>query len=436
MQTTGLRLDQAPPFSVPLRFFLTAPLFALAAALLLAWHGPAALASRWSPAAVALTHLLTLGFLTHVMIGALMQLLPVAVGTSLPRPRRLGAAVHALLTAGTLALTGGMLTGQIVLLSAAAGLLGGAFLLFLAAASWRLASVPRVYPTVTAMRLALGALAVTASLGIGLVPGLHGGAAAALDFRYADIHLAWGLAGWVGLLVVGVAYQVVPMFQLTPSYPPRLQRYLAPVVFAGLASGSAVAILAHQGAAVPALSLPILAAVVLGGFALFAGMTLILQARRRRRRADATARFWQLGMASLLAAVVLFFVALLTAAPRLALLSGALWIVGFASSVIHGMLYKIVPFLAWLHLHNQGIRYVLPNMAEILPERRTLPHVWVHAAALALMSIALIAPGAVVYPAAALLALSYGWLATNLVHAWGVYRRCLAAGRAGAVRVD
>jgi hypothetical protein len=135
--------------------------------------------------------------------------------------------------------------------------------------------------------------------------------------------------------------------------------------------------------------------------------------------------------------VALVLAALFAAAPRLDLLSGALWIVGFASSVIHGMLYKIVPFLAWLHLHhNKGIRCVLPNMAEILPEGRTLPHVWVHAVALALMSIALITPGAVVYPAAVLLALSYGWLAANLVHAWRVYRRCLAAAHAEAARVD
>ena len=33
----GLSLEQAPPFSVPLRFFLTAPLFLAAAGLLAAW---------------------------------------------------------------------------------------------------------------------------------------------------------------------------------------------------------------------------------------------------------------------------------------------------------------------------------------------------------------------------------------------------------------
>jgi hypothetical protein len=44
MDTGGLSLDQAPPIDIPARFFLTAPLFAIAAGLLLAWQGP----TSWS----------------------------------------------------------------------------------------------------------------------------------------------------------------------------------------------------------------------------------------------------------------------------------------------------------------------------------------------------------------------------------------------------
>jgi len=67
----GLSFEQAPPFSLPLRFFLTAPLFLLAAAGLIVLS-PDALASRWTPQALALTHALTLGFLAMAMLGALM----------------------------------------------------------------------------------------------------------------------------------------------------------------------------------------------------------------------------------------------------------------------------------------------------------------------------------------------------------------------------
>jgi len=53
----ALSFDSTPSFSAPLRFLMTAPAFGLAAALYLLWQGEAALASRWSPTTLALTHL-------------------------------------------------------------------------------------------------------------------------------------------------------------------------------------------------------------------------------------------------------------------------------------------------------------------------------------------------------------------------------------------
>ena len=49
----ALSFDQAPPISVPFRFFLTAPLFGIAAGLALLFGDGNALASRWEPLALA-----------------------------------------------------------------------------------------------------------------------------------------------------------------------------------------------------------------------------------------------------------------------------------------------------------------------------------------------------------------------------------------------
>src|SRR5690606_38013053 len=99
----ALSFTRSPPLSVPLRFFLNAPLFALLAAVLLLWAGPEALQSRWTPYTLALTHLLTLGVLGSAMAGAMMQILPVATGIHVLKPRLTAVVVHALLTAGTVA---------------------------------------------------------------------------------------------------------------------------------------------------------------------------------------------------------------------------------------------------------------------------------------------------------------------------------------------
>jgi hypothetical protein len=446
MNPSGLRLDQAPPFSVPLRFFLTAPLFAVLAAALLAWQGPEMLASRWTPALLAATHLLTLGFLTMVMMGALMQMLPVLAGAPVPRARAVAGIVHVLLAGGVPALSLNFLAPWSPLRLLALALLGGGILLFLGAAAFSLARTNAKNPSVSAMRLALAGLAVTALVGLALV-WLAGRSTGTRAPPLTDIHLAWGLIGWVALLVTGVAYQVVPMFQLTPAYPPWMRRFLAPALFLLLAALSAGLWLAPASDRA-GVAARLVAAVIAAALAAVALTTLSLQRRRRRRLPDVTVRFWVLAMTSLLLGIGLWLGALggVVSSPRLPLLLGTLGIVGFASSAIHGMLYKIVPFLAWLHLQNfigkemgrasarpepprgehaRDIRYALPNMKEILPDRRIRPHPWIHAAALALLFIAMLAPQPWIYPAAFMMAVSYGWLLANLISAARLYRRRL-----------
>jgi hypothetical protein len=90
LNTAGLSLEQGPPIAVPFRFFLTTPLFASAAGLLLLWQGHGATLSRWTPAALPVVQLIALGFLTQVMCGALFQMLPVLAGAPVPRPEANG----------------------------------------------------------------------------------------------------------------------------------------------------------------------------------------------------------------------------------------------------------------------------------------------------------------------------------------------------------
>ena len=78
MMGPGLSYDDTPPFSAPLRFFLTAPLFGVVAGLTLLFGGEI-LVSRWTPGALAITHLFAAGFMLQVMLGALLQVMPVLV---------------------------------------------------------------------------------------------------------------------------------------------------------------------------------------------------------------------------------------------------------------------------------------------------------------------------------------------------------------------
>ena len=409
----GLSFEQAPPFALPLRFFLTAPLFLLAAAGLIVW-APEALASRWTPQVLALTHALTLGFLAMVMLGALLQMLPVAAGASLPAARRVAWISHVSLTLGTLALMTGFLTAEPAAYGIAIVLLGGGFAVFLAAASISLArAVAGV--TVNGIRLAVVCLGFTLLLGLALAVRYAGWWMPPAVETMISAHAAFGLLGWVLLLVIGVAYQVVPMFQITPPYPPRLSRWLAAALFALLLLHAAA--LLFFPAVVPAVD-----AALAGAILAFAVATLRLQSRRRRKLSDVTLDYWRLGMASLIACVAVWLVAQFWPAwadsDAYHLLLGVLFLGGFAVSVVNGMLYKIVPFLAWFHLQAQlqAKAGSIPTMKEMIAERRMRGQFRLHLAACGLLA------GAVLWPqlaiaAGSVLALSALLLGVNLLSA-------------------
>ncbi len=421
MSVASLSFEQAPPISVPLRFFLTAPAFGLLAAGVLAWAGPDALASRFSPALLAVTHLLVLGVLAMCMIGALLQMLPVVAGVSLTHARRVAASIHVPLLSGTLLLGAGFLWSQPGLLLAALPLAGGALLAF-GVMAWRSLRVGlAANPTVAGMKMAVAALLVTASLGVVLAASYAGYAHASL-LRLVDVHLGWGLMGWVGILVVAVAYQVVPMFQLTPPYPAALTRGLVPLLLMALTAWSGAKLFdLPWGAALAA------AALVLA-FATFAGLTLHLQNRRRRKGPDVTLRFWRLAMVSVLAATANALAGAILpewgGAPAQAVLPGMLWIMGFAVSAVCGMLYKIVPFLVWLHAQSaHPARGTVPNMKQIIGDRAARQQALAHESAFLLLVGAAFWPRFLLEAGAALAAVSFLLLGRNLLMAWQVHRR-------------
>jgi hypothetical protein len=409
----GLAFEQAPPFALPLRFFLTAPLFLLAAAVLVVL-APAALASRWTPQSLALTHALTLGFLAMAMLGALLQMLPVIAGSPLPAARRVARLSHLSLVLGTVSLVAGFATGEAAALGAGVVLLDGGFTVFLAAAAISLArAVSGV--TVSGIRLAVISLAVTLLLGVALALARTGWWLPPAVEAAIAAHVAFGLLGWVLLLVTGVAYQVVPMFQITPPYSPHLSRWLGGTLFALLLLHVAAQLL-------PQLAIYMIDAGLAGGILLFALATLRLQSRRRRKLQDVTLDYWRLGMASLIACVLVWLAARFWPAwadsDVYPLLLGVLFIGGFAVSVVSGMLYKIVPFLAWFHLQAQlqARAGSIPTMKEMIAERWMRGQFRLHLAACGLLAAATCLPQLAI-AAGSLLALSALLLWVNLLAA-------------------
>ncbi|MEP7303595.1 MAG: hypothetical protein ABI699_18925 [Caldimonas sp.] len=332
------------PASIPFRFFGAAVVFHL-----LAWIAAFAGAADWPSFAgglgwpLAALHLVTLGVLAMTAIGASLQLLPVATRQPVRRGRW-PALIWWLYAPGVAALALGMGTATPSLLVAGGIGIGAGLLLY----AWLLAANllgARGMPGIVVHGwAALAALLVVLVTGASLVatyldlPLLGRSAALAL-------HVAFAAYGFMGMLAMGLAYLLVPMFALAPAPDARMQ----------LASwGSAVLGLGCAGAAALGVLPVALRIVAIGAGALAVGLHLVLMRRSLRdgMRRDLGLSFVlvRIGWTGLVLSLVAALGVVLEApVPGLAALFGLLLVGVWLLSFVLGMLQRILPFLASMH---------------------------------------------------------------------------------------
>ncbi|DAB30345.1 MAG TPA: hypothetical protein CFH84_04560, partial [Sulfurimonas sp. UBA12504] len=137
--------------SAPIRFFVTAPLFAVLAGILILFSDAAVLSSRFSTHTIAITHALSVGFLSFVMFGALLQMLPVLAGVRIAKVDLVAKSSYTLMLFGTLAMIFGLWfdISKLILLSSL--LLGGGFLILIISMLIALKGVVNITASVRAM---------------------------------------------------------------------------------------------------------------------------------------------------------------------------------------------------------------------------------------------------------------------------------------------
>jgi hypothetical protein len=356
----GLAPDQAPPAEGPLVLFHLAPPLLGVAGLLLAWQGEQVLGPHGTPTSLALAHLLVLGVLAPVMCGVLLQIAPVLLGVPYPRVRLVARLTAAGLGGGSLLLAAGFLSGHPGVLLGGSLTADAGLVVFLAGSYKALRAAAGRREALWAARLAALALAVTAVLGLALALSRGGWLTLPQHPRWVDTHAAWGLAGWVGLLLAGVGMQLVPLFYVTPSFPGWIRRALPFAVFGLLLLATA------SGGLLPSPELPIAGLFLV--YLLHGVAALRVEQRRQRPRRDACLWLWQASH-------------LMVPAAFLAWLGGAghgpvgTLLLGGALSFVVGSLMKIVPFLGWLDLQQRriaapGSQVKVPRLRALLPERQ------------------------------------------------------------------
>lgn len=319
---------------------------------------------------VALTHAWVLGFFVTVATGAMYQLAPVALGTTL-WSERTGWWHFGLHSAGVPAMVNALARWDLILLGAGGTLVGTGIVIF-AANTWRTIQRSGKRDAVAwSLALAAGWLALTALAGLTLVANHLWGFWPADPLSLLRAHAHLGLAGFFVTLLQGVTFRLVPMFTLgdVPDWRPvRIGLWFSQIGLLGLVPTLAW----HAGQAAAAFGTLLLAGMIASGWALI--QTL---ATRKKRLLDPGVRAFLRGAAGLPAAATLGLLLVWPATPwgsgpgGFSAMVYALVLFGFGLlPAIAGMMCKIVPFLTWMRAYGPKIgRGPTPSAAAMTQPR-------------------------------------------------------------------
>lgn len=345
-------------------------------------------------------HLVTIGWLSLLMLGALFQFVPVLTTRPLYSDRAAGAALLgllaglAVLVAGFLRLAG-VVAVELAFLPAAAGLLGASFavaiyILGRTMGTKQPAALPARFVTV-----GLFSLSATVILGVVFACVLGGDVDATLFLEIADagvaLHAAAGLGGWLTFTAMGVSYRLLAMFMLAPELDRPSTRWVYRLGTASLGVVVLGGVAAAVAGAKIALVLGVAGVVGLVALGLYGYDVVHLYRARLRRVIELNSRMAVCAFLSLAAAAALTAVTAVLGSfdahmDAVAFLVAFGWLTGLGLA----KLYKIVAFLTWLECYGPVLgKTATPRVQDLVDERRALPwfvgyfaSTWLGAAAL------------------------------------------------------
>jgi Cytochrome C and Quinol oxidase polypeptide I len=385
----------APSISLPLRFVLTGVLALCGAISWLVVRPELLTTYHYNQHIIALTHLVVLGWISSVVMGAMYQLVPVALETRLYSERlaRWQFAFHLIGFAGMVwmlqrwSLTGVGHFGSVLAVGVG---------LFVYNLTRTLLRAPKrdVVAAGIAASLAWLSCAVLAGLCIAgaksfyEIPAGHAGAVqrllsplAAFMARFDPLsamhaHAHLGVVGLFTMLIVGVSYKLVPMFTLSEVQNRTRARWSLVLLNAGLLGVFFAILLRSRWKFLFAL-------VICAALAVYARELIAIVRARKRPTLDWGLKTFLtalglLGPLCVLGCVLAWPGLPLTAfTGQLENLYGFLALMGLLSLALLGMLHKIIPFLVWLHTYSPHIgRAKVPNLAEMYSERLQAAGYW------------------------------------------------------------
>lgn len=365
MFNQGLSLTQAPPISVPFRFFLSAPIFGVLISLIFLVFPFDEVSNEYHNVSIGLIHLFTLGILTMIIFGAMQQMMPVLAGAVVSKPKLFANIVHSSLFIGTICMSFSFILDMKQLLYIGVLFLSLSFLSFFIVCIKLLFEVKFLTSTVKAMRLFSLSGLITFILGFYLAFSHIDSNIGENYLVFVNTHILFGLLGFAFLLIMGVSFQVIPMFYVALDFPKFVQHKVPIVLFITLF----ISFFSFYFE-INFLFLKFIFVVMILSFAYFALKSLN---NRKRPVFDVTLWYWKFSLICLVISMIIWLFDIFESNYILAIC----FAFGFLYSLLQGMVYKIIPFLSWFHLNSKGY-FLIPTIREFIDEKWIKLHFSLH----------------------------------------------------------
>jgi hypothetical protein len=178
----------------------------------------------------------------------------------------------------------------------------------------------------------------------------------------ANTHSVWAVFGFAGVLIVGVTFQVLPMFYVAPKFKDFYQKRVVLFISLSLLLWMIASLFYETYSVVAKLWIVLF-------FASFAVVFLQKINNRKRKISDITLLYYKTSSIFLALGSVSWIVDEFYFSEHIVVTS--ILIGGFILSIMIGMLYKIVPFLVWFHLNAMGYMNI-PTMNEMIDKKLAL----------------------------------------------------------------
>ena len=314
---------------------------------LTAWNPHAVAGFLYHSRMVAIVHLITIGWIAMSVLGMIYVVLPMTFGVALA-VRRVDYAAYAFTVIGLIGMVAHFWLSSFsgMAWSAATAAAGIAYVVIRLVGHVRRAKVPggvKLHLYFASLNI-LGAMTMGVLLGFDKVHHFLPGYV--LSNVFAHAHLA--AIGWVSMMVIGIAYRLLPMV-IPAASPAGGTIYISALLLETGIAGLFVSLLLGSALA------PMFAVLVISGFAA-AGAHAAWMLKRRRTPSQASggrffaighigaAGFWLVG--ACVCGMVLTIAPMTELTLRIALLYGVFGLVGFLAQIIVGFEVHVLPTLA------------------------------------------------------------------------------------------